>query len=513
MKLFFDIVKKSTTRLLLLLCVIGLIGVSSCEKDEPEPVPPTPVPTPTPTPTPVPVPDPEVLAYDSIKVVSYKINKPNFAEEIEASLEVTFSNPTFVTDVVPKLDGEGVNRLIDYEMSADNLSVTIKLDYIYHMGDRKFGFAIKSKDVKGGRIWVNDVEFVTYDREYRFEGYTETVLTDYDRETMWVVTKVPNRIYRISMSDPEHLIYKDFDLCPNVIAMNPYNGKLYVGSTVMTYDEAKIYDRKVHVLNSTTLETEETIVVSFDHQTMTPGDRTFKFPDASPMSMAFTNDGFGIIVRQNYGDSGTGLCYIDTKNGNKVTIDNCWEEFYSTVDATYDGKQLILKRDKYMSSDLYFVSRENKTPKEFVVAQQYKSDDPSAGGSLMAYKFHRSEPKYLIHDVSTMCMIDYETDTYSPVVTMVGDVEIIDYDYNNDGFAFKIDAFNKAYYYIDLNTGKAVYGCRFVQAEEYGDIVKYMLHNPKRDELLFFEMPIDHSPFTNLIVFDAKECRSMVSER
>ncbi|MCQ2216630.1 MAG: hypothetical protein MJZ31_12030 [Bacteroidales bacterium] len=506
--------KNNLTRLLLLMSITGLIAITSCKKDDPEPEP-EPIEKPIPTPDPEkpdPKPDPKPAEDDTVKIVSYKIIKQNLITESKATMEVTFNRPVTVTNLIPRLDDVDIPFLVDYEMSKDGLKMTTGPLGFYHMTDRKFEIGIVAKDLESGRPWGSKIKFTNFKNSYVYEGMTETVITDYERETIWMATKFPHRVYRIAMSDPEHPAYTDFDLCPNVITINPYNGYLYVGSTVNSYDEAAIYDRKVHVLDATTLKEVDSFIVSFDHTSMFDSNGLLKFPDATPISMAFTDDGYGIIVRQIYGSNGTGLCYVDSKNGHELTIDNCWEEFYSTVDQSYDKKQLIIKRDRFMSSDLYFVSRDNPTLKEYVVANQYKSDDPSAGGTLVAYKFHRSEPKYFIHDVSTMCIIDYETDEYSPVFTMVGNVVSIDFDYNNDNFAFKVDQFNGAYYYVDMNTGTPIYGCKYVLPLESGDIMKYMTHNPIRDELYFFELPPDRTSKTHLIVFDAKEFRAQYTK-
>lgn len=516
--------KNKLTRFMLFLSITGILAMTSCKTDDPEPEPivkPTPKPDPEPTPKPDPKPDPEPEALDTIKVASYKIVKPNLTEDSEnmyeisigyPTLEVTFNHPAEVTSIKPMLDGLELPFVVDYEMSDDGLRMTVDRLVFYHMTDRKLELEIRMKGLKDGHHWKDKIELATCKNSYVYEGMPETVITDYERETIWMATKFPHRVYRIAMSDPEHPVYADFDICPNVITINPYNGYLYVGTKVTSYEVAAIYDRKVHVLDATTLKEVDSFVVSFDHTYEFDSNGKVKFPDASPMSMAFTDDGYGIIVRQKYGDSGTDLCYVDSKNGHKVTVDDCLLEFYSTVDVSYDKKQLIIKQDRFMSSDLYLVSRKNPTPKEYVVANQYKSDDPSAGGTLVAYKFHRSEPKYFIHDVSSMCIIDYEKDEYSPVFTMIGEVVSVDYDYNNENFAFKVDQFNSAYYYVDMNTGTPVFGCKYVLPGEPGDHMRYMTHNPKRDELYFFEIPVDRNSFTHLIVFDAKEFREQPAE-
>lgn len=512
MKALISLMRKDGLSLLIFLSVICIIGMVSCKKDEPEPTPSV-NPTPQPQPQPVLQPQPQkpVQNSDSLWVESFRVIKPNLAKGIEdAYVEVTFNNPADVYAVTPELDGEDPHYLVDYKMSDDGMKVTIDMKY-YHMCDRTFGFTISAKDRKSGRKWGNNIEFVNFNREYFYEGMVVNVITDYDNETIWMATKFPHRLYRITMSDPEHPVYKEFDLCPNVLTINPYNNKLYVGTTVTEYDQIPLYDRQVYVLDPTTLEKENSFTVSFDHTYQDPTSPLI-WPDASPLSMAFTDDGYGIIVRQIYGDNGTNLCYVDSRNGNEITIDDCWTEYYASVDATYNKKQLIIKRDRFVGSDLFFVSRSNPTPQLFHIDSNYNTGDLGVGGTVSSCQFHRDKPWYLVHTTSDMCLVDYEANTYSPVHSMVGWADYVAFDYSNEKTAFKIDTFNGAYYYVDLNTGEALMGCLYVMPGAPGDIARNIIYNPKRDEFLFMQIPRDRSSNTIMIVFDTKEFRGNTIE-
>lgn len=506
----FEIKKKKALYLLFLLSVIGLVAFTSCEKDDPEPEPivpvvPTPSPAikPNPAPEPEPQPEPEPEVIDTIDIVSYRFTPANLISEQDATLEVTFNHPAVLTSV----KGEwGVSEFTPVSvMSEDKLKLTLTFP-MYEIGAINYHISIGVKDAELRREWKRVIDVAAYETKVDFEGFSRGMITDYERETCWVATKSPNRLYRFNMSDPEHPIYKDFDSCPNVLAINPYNGKLYVGSTVTDYEQAIKYDRKMYILDPTTLNVEESITVSFDNPSQ-DANATFDWPDASPLSMAFTSDGYGIIVRQKYGSSGTDLCYVDSKNGNKVTVEDCWELFYGSITTKYDEKELIIQHLGYDEPHLNFVSRKKPTPRVFNIDYHYRSDDYYSGGDVMHSVFLRDEPKYLVQSPYSMCLIDYSKDTYSPVFINEGRTSLIEYDYGNKNHALQFCRYNNIYAYADMTKGKAEYSCRFTQRSEQDEALQYVKCIPEKDKLIFVTDAYDFESHSFLVIFDMKVIR------
>lgn len=292
-------------KLFFLLMAISVI--SSCSKDD------DPVVTPT--------------KPDSLKLLGYSYEVGNTITNSGGSITVRFNHPVICNSV--NTDAKEATWKTANGDSALVISSPIEFNSEYDI-------ELNMTDKTTGKSWPFTLTAKTFDGRYKFEGIAQSVIYDYERERIWMATRFPNRLYSISMDDPTKEVHKDFDLCPNVLALNPYNNKLYVGFNIHDYDEVKLYDRKVHVLDPQTLKEESAFVVSLD----TDEDVDSSLPDAIPQSMAFTSDGFGVIVRDDYISSATYLCFVDSKNGNKVTYDDDWGKFYGGVATNYDQKSI-----------------------------------------------------------------------------------------------------------------------------------------------------------------------------
>ncbi len=429
---------------------------------------------------------------DSLKLLGYSYEVGNKITNSGGSITVRFNHPVSCNSV--KTDAEKAS----WKTANGDSTLVISSPVVFNS---EYNIELNMTDKTApGRTWSFTLKAKTFDGRYKFEGIAQSVIYDYERERIWMATIFPNRLYSISMADPTKEVHKDFELCPNVLALNPYNDKLYVGFNIQYYDEAKLYDRKVHVLDPQTLKEESAFVVSLDNTT----EEGMSFlPDATPISMAFTEDGFGVIVRSYYGDSATDFCYVDSKNGNKVTYDHNWENSYAGVATNYDQKSLNIYVMDYTGSDFYTVSRNNPTPKFHEITAQ--------GSSIDYRQFHRSKPMYLIQCLGEIYMVDYSTDKYSPIlVDEHDDDDRGDFDYNRENCVVKTNetdnGWTKVIKYIDASKAEIKYTGKI---DPRGLRVQSMFMHPSRDLLAIFyvEESDEDDLSTTITTIDMKTIR------
>jgi hypothetical protein len=469
-------------KLFFLLMAISVI--SSCSKDD-DPVNPS-----------VPV-TPTTTTIDSLKLLGYSYEVGNTITNSGGSITVRFNHPVSCNSV--KTDAKEATWKTANGDSALVISSPIEFNSEYNI-------ELNMTDKTTGRSWPFTLTAKTFNGRYKYEGIVQSVIYDYERERIWMATILPNRLYSISMADPTKEVHKDFELCPNVLALNPYNDKLYVGFNIQYYDEAKLYDRKVHVLDPQTLKEESAFVVSLDGDEGVDDDgEKFMLPDATPRSMAFTNDGFGVIIRGHYGGSASELCYVDSKNGNKVTYDNeNWDD-YTGVVANYDQKSVNIYMANFDGPDFYTVSRSNPTPKYHVIKVP--------GGTVDYRHFHRSKPIYLVQRLGELCMMNYETNTYSPILGDYAHNDFGDFDYNKENCVVKatITYYQNGYEgyayfikYLDASKAEIKYAGKI---NPNGWRVQSIFMHPSRDLLAIFYVEDYDEDATTITTIDMKTIR------
>lgn len=463
-------------KLFFLLMAISVI--SSCSKDD-DPVNPN---------------FPETPTIDSLKLLGYSYEVGNTITNSGGSITVRFNHPVSCNSV--KTDAKEATWKTANGDSALVISSPIEFNSEYNI-------ELNMTDKTTGRSWPFTLTAKTFNGRYKYEGIVQSVIYDYERERIWMATILPNRLYSISMADPTKEVHKDFELCPNVLALNPYNDKLYVGFNIQYYDEAKLYDRKVHVLDPQTLKEESAFVVSLDGDEGGDDDgEKFMLPDATPRSMAFTNDGFGVIIRGHYGGSATYLCFVDSKNGNKVTYDDDWGKFYGGVATNYDQKSINIYLEEYAGTEFYTVSRSNPTPKLYELQWH--------GSATVDYRhFHRSKPIYLVQCLGELCMVDYSTNKESPV--LAGEhSDCGDFDYNKENCVVKTtgtdNGYTKVIKYIDASKAEIKYTGKI---DPRGLRVQSMFMHPSRDLLaIFYVEEFDEDDLsTTITTIDMKTIR------
>lgn len=380
---------------------------------------------------------------------------------------------------------QGANSYVPTNENGDS-TLTIKLPLEFG-NTYKFDISATDVETKGNVSVAASIN--TYENKYEYDGTFVAVSYDNNRETMWMTTvnrdRDAYRLYRISMTDPSTpTAYKDFVQSPNVMALNPYNGKLYVGTLVKDLYGAQTYDFKIHILDPNTLKEEDSFVISEKAKKVENADAEFWLPDVSPKSMAFTEDGLGVVVLQRYSSQGTELCYIDSKNGHKLSFEReCWMNRYMGVTTNYDKKSLLIYCEAGMGADFYTLSRSKLVPKLYDIAPHYHSTDPNAGGNVVSRIFHRSKPLYYVQSVYSLCRIDYSTDTYTPVMVDDARGTKMEVDYLNDNCIVSVDPYLKVVKYKDVTTDEIKYVGNWYRGVSM-DSNYPMFHNTSRDVLI-----------------------------
>lgn len=493
------------------LLLLAILVLSSCTKEEINSIIPT---TPT-TPSGEETPDttshtePPVTV-DTVKLVGQSYTMKNYVTATESSISLRFNMPVRCNSI--SVGGQAYTPSKSNGDSVLTVQVPMKFGYTYDG-------SLQVSNAKTGKTWPFSFTVKTFEDQYEYEGTLVKVLCDDKQETIWMTTVDvdkkgkqmsnpdvnPYLLRRISMSDPSKATAtKEFNQSPNVMALNPYNNKLYVGTLVKDNYEAKVYDFKIHILNPKTLEEEGSFVVSEKKKKVGSGDNEYWQPDATPRSMAFTDDGYGIIVMQRYGSSGTELCFVDSKDNHKLKYDReCWPNRYMGVTANYDKKSLIIYCEAGKGPDFYTSSRSKQTPKLYDVDSRYHSTDYYAGGNVHSRIFHRSKPVYYAQSVYSLCRIDYSTGTYSPVMIDDARGSFMEVDYLHDDCVIFVDAVAKIMKYKDLSKDEIPFVTDWFNRAN-GDGYYPMIHETSRDILLTFW---GANTTTYLITYDMNRLR------
>ncbi|MCF0193419.1 MAG: hypothetical protein HUK05_08460, partial [Prevotella sp.] len=294
---------------------------------------------------------------DTLKLVSTEYKLANLMVEDKSSITLRFNKPVTASEVVVNPKSHITNVILNPDLSLvtanGDSTLIVSLDMYY---GEIYNCCAKVIDKETRKTLPFSFTLNTYADIYEYDGIMWNVISDDERETMWLATEdrsllnvedaKPFRISRISIDNPSKpTAYIDLRQEPNVMALNPYNNKLYVGTLIKNdYDRyEKYYDYKIHILNSETLVEEGAFVISQKvTKVWSDGHETY-YPDVSPRAMAFTDDGFGVIVLKEYTSQGVQLCYVDCRDGHSLKYDrDCWDFFYRDVKTNYDKKSLII---------------------------------------------------------------------------------------------------------------------------------------------------------------------------
>ena len=155
--------------------------------------------------------------------------------------------------------------------------------------------------------------------------------------------------------------------------------------------------------------------------------------------------------------------------------------------------------------DFYTVSRSNPTPKYHVIKVP--------GGTVDYRHFHRSKPIYLVQRLGELCMMNYETNTYSPILGDYAYNDFGDFDYNKENCVVKatITYYQNGYEgyayfikYLDASKAEIKYAGKI---NPNGWRVQSIFMHPSRDLLAIFYVEDYDEDATTITTIDMKTIR------
>ena len=306
---------------------------------------------------------------DASHIVSYRPIFGNWVKGEKDSVEVIFDKPTrmLYNDSRSKMYDGGLRWQVqgggiagkDAEMTLTFMSLND---------------SIKSEET---------IMLSFYDRKFLLPEPDDAIrfsLLSPDKKSLWlsVANKQADnhRVMQVSLDDMTvtKTIKMPFD--PRFLCINPYNGLLYV--LPHSANQWSCYDYFC-VVNPAQGKIVKTV-----HIEPSPVAHP-QYPEVCPNEIAFTKDGFGILLLKAAGTTGLEWRTIDSADDDKMT----WSGYNWDVHniehlyANYDYSRIYanLYPNVYTTIEMY--NREHPTPLEISVHNKFNSDEYYAGGRLM----------------------------------------------------------------------------------------------------------------------------------
>lgn len=329
----------------------------------------------------------------------------NLIKNEDNYIEITFDQPV----TVESMDLDMYSLTSGPEYSNDRKTIH------YAFKPAKIGVdlacAVRVRNDNGVINSIN-VNIPLYQKKYPVEGGLQYALLSEDKQSVWVTTSNPNKLMQLSLDDGHVMHDIDLSFVPRHICYNPYNKKIYVLPENSNYE----YGNFLCVIDPVSERIDETI--TFDPAP----DAHPQHPTIYPYDLQFTNDGFGIVLLRARAASNLEWRYIDGANNNQVSLSGYrwYEKIFEELYRSYDGNKLWANKSPGDYTTIYSVSRNEPIPKEYQIHGKFRSDEYFAGGRLMGMQFSPFSNKVFISAAPwSECVVDLDTDTYSPVVVLV----------------------------------------------------------------------------------------------
>ncbi len=323
-----------------------------------------------------------------------------------------------------------------------------------------------------GTISTIGVSFSFYQKKYVPEGTLRFTLLSDDQKSWWASQTGPNKLLQLSTEDGHVMQEIDMPFDPNYICYNPYNQKYYVMPWGEVNSLCMVDPQKGIVEETITFEP-----APLDHP---------QYPKIYPLELQFTDDGFGIVVLHNTSTTGTTWRYLDSADGNKVSL----VEGFSTSDyefdhlyRSYDGKKIWATQYFENYNPMYSINRDSTTPKKHFVHGKFHSDEYYAGGNLMELQFNRMNNKALfVTAPGSQCVVDIDAQTYSNVMLAEGRSSRAEWDYsdNERSLVYLASALNHYFLLLDMDESDCLFYCAHI----WNNTPLGIYHFPSTEQLI-----------------------------
>ena len=289
-----------------------------------------------------------------------------------------------------------------------------------------------------------------YQKKYPVEGHLMYALLTEDKQSVWVTTSGPNKLMQLSIDDGHVMHDIDLSFAPRHICYNPFNKKIYVLPENVNID----YKNYLCVVDPLRESIDQTI--TFDPAP----DAHPQHPTIYPYDLQFTNDGFGIVLLRARAATLHEWRYIDAANNNQLTLSGYrWDEkIFEHLYRSYDGNKLWANTYPGLYTTIYSVSRNEPTPKEYQIHGKFRSDEYYAGGSLTGMQFSPFSNKVFISAAPwSECVVDLDTDTYSPVTTVEARDSEAAWDCTSSSRSLVYLITDQYFFLLDMDRGEPIF--------------------------------------------------------
>jgi hypothetical protein len=306
--------------------------------------------------------------HEASHIVSYRAVFGNWLKNEKDSVEIIFDKPTrmLYNDSGSKMYDGGLRWQVQGEIAGKDAEVTLHFMSVID--------SIRSKETLTVPFYEKKFLLPEQDDAIRF-----SILSP-DKKNLWLsVTNKQADLYRVIQVSLDDMtvtktIKMPFD--PRFLCINPYNGLLYVlphsANQWSCYDYFCVADPA------------QGQIVKTIHIEPSPVAHP-QYPEVCPDEIAFTKDGFGILLLKAAGTTGLEWRTIDSANDDKMT----WSGYNWDVHniehlyANYDYSRIYANMYPRVCTTIEWYNREHPTPVEISIHNKFNSDEYYAGGNLM----------------------------------------------------------------------------------------------------------------------------------
>ena len=380
-----------------------------------------------------------------------------------------------IADQVEKMDEEGFRWRLPLKVS--NLGSDMELFLAY----------TSANDRVERKIAVS-VPF--YQKKYMVteeNGWITYSILSLDKKSLWIALddwdEDKRRLVQLSLEDMTEMKSVKMPYAATHLCMNPYNGLLYV---MGDEDYFCVVDPASGAMVKRVQITETS---PYAHP---------QYPTNYASEVAFTKDGFGILRLVSQGSTGMEWRYIDSANGDKITLSGYdTEHKFEHLYVNYDQSRIYASMYPSLYSPMEWMNRQQKKPVQVNIHSSFKSDKYFAGGNLVDLQMSPFANKAFICTApGSECVVTLEPLSYSEVLEeeardskCAWDELVSDRDY-----VYQVCSLDGCLELYDMTDGRGIFGShhRFV----VGNDVKSCYFLPATDQLVV-------TSYDGVWVFDA----------
>ena len=421
---------------------------------------------------------------DSAKIVSSQAIMGNLVKYEKDSIEVVFDTPV---KIMGSSFGNG-DYLVDDEPTAYDEGRRYQWPFPAGKAgiDVNCSFDVQSQTDNTRTKVTCKVPFYDKRKIFDFEkdGSIRNCLLSPDNKSLWLSMsngyKDGNKLVQVSLDNLSVMKTIDMPFAPNDLCINPYNGLLYVlPLTKNLYLGYADYFCVVNPESGAIVKTVQIEQSPYAHP---------QYPTNYPLSIAFTRDGFGIIVLMSSATTELEWRYIDSADGDKITLGSKSDISHeiASVRANYDYSRIYATPTNYFTTIKWF-DRQHKIPVTLKLSPKFNSTKYYAGGTMVGFVMSPFANKALIStSPGSQCAVNLEPVSYSEVCTEEArdsrscwDALVSDRDY-----AYLVCGYSGFLELLDLTQGEVIYATNhtFILGTNYDLVSCHFL--PDTNQLL-----------------------------